>query len=158
MLSFLSKRPMRTKTSHLSRLTLDDGRSSAIFKAPSDHYLVVNRLPPAAPAAAEAASDQDAVAQRRRGPSRAGSDSSLAPPLHWHRAQQEVFHVVEGSARFTIGGEEQVASKGDVVVIPTGAFHTFCNASEQAELVVEFFLDPANRERDEAYFSEFDEL
>lgn len=42
---------------------------------------------------------------------------------------------------------------GDIVVVPKQAFHTFRNASSDQRLVVEFTLDPRNRERDEAFFS-----
>jgi mannose-6-phosphate isomerase-like protein (cupin superfamily) len=142
MLSFLASKPPRTKIAHLNPIPLDDGRSSVEFKPPTDRYLVINRLPPAA-------SDQDVAAKRV--PNKA--NCSLAPPLHWHYYQEETFHVLEGTARFTIAGKVQIASAGDVVVIPRQEIHTFCNASEETELVVEFVLDPSTRADDEAYFS-----
>lgn len=150
MLSFLARRVPRTTTSHLDRLTLDGGLSAAEFKPPADRYLVSNRLPPAA-SAREAA---------RLGLPHAGANSSLAPPPHRHPWQDETFHVVSGTARFTLGGggrggrTERLAGAGEVVVVPRGEAHTFCNASGDEELVVEFVLDPASRDTDEAYFRE----
>ncbi|KAG6366720.1 hypothetical protein INS49_000899 [Diaporthe citri] len=146
MLSFLARRVPRTTISHLDRITLDGGRSAAEFKPPADRYLVANRLPPAASA-------QEAA---RLGLPHRGASSSLAPPPHRHPWQDETFHVVSGTAKFTLGrgrgGTERLAGAGEVVVIPRRAAHTFCNASEEEDLVVEFVLDPASRDADEAYF------
>ncbi|KAL1861522.1 hypothetical protein Daus18300_008785 [Diaporthe australafricana] len=150
MLSFLARRVPRTNISHLDRITLDGGRSVAEFKPQPDRYLVVNHLPPAA-TPTEAA---------LRGLPHKGANSSLAPPLHRHYWQEETFHVISGTARFTLGGSnardsrrrEQLAGAGEVVVIPRREAHTFCNASDEAALVVEFVLDPASRGTDEAYF------
>lgn len=149
MLSFLARRVPRTAISHLDSVTLDSGRSTAEFKPPSDRYLVTNRLPPAA-------SPQEAA---RLGLPHVGGNSSLAPPLHRHVWQDETFHVVSGTAKFTLGrgpgGTEKLAGAGEVVVVPRRAAHTFCNASGDEELVVEFVLDPASRDTDEAYFREY---
>lgn len=144
MLSFLAHHPPRTRICHLDTILLDGGRSVVDFKPPIDRYLVVNRLPPAATAA---------EAQRLR-LAHTGATSSLAPPLHRHCWQDETFHVIGGTARFTIGSQKEVrfASAGEVVVILKRQLHTFCNASKDDELVVEFVLDPASRRTDEAYF------
>lgn len=143
MLSFLTRRVPRTTTSHLDRIALDGGRSTAEFKPAADRYLVANRLPPAT-TSAEAA---------RLGLPHAAANSSLAPPPHRHLWQDETFHVVSGTARFTFGsGGERLARAGEVVVVPRRAAHTFCNASGEDELVVEFVLDPGSRDTDEAYF------
>ncbi|KUI53684.1 hypothetical protein VP1G_01100 [Cytospora mali] len=146
MLSFLARRVPRSKTSHLNIITFEGGHSTADFKAPSDRYLVINRLPPAL---------SDTEAQHKGLPHK-GANSTLAPPLHRHLWQEETFHVLSGTARFALGSGRQrrhrLASAGEVAVIPGGQVHTFCNASEEAELVVEFVLDPASRETDEAYF------
>jgi mannose-6-phosphate isomerase-like protein (cupin superfamily) len=142
MLSFLATHPPRTKMAHLNIISLDDGRSSAEFKSPTDEYLVINRLPPAA-------SDED-VSQKKV-PNKA--NCVLAPPLHWHHSQMETFHILEGTAKITLENEQQLARPGEKVVIPVQQFHTFCNASEHEDLVVEFVLEPATRNDDEAYFS-----
>lgn len=147
MLSFLAKRPPRSRICHLDTILLDDGRSVARFKPPGDRYLVINRLPPAL-SASEA---------HRQGLPHTGANSSLAPPLHRHLWQDESFHVIRGIAKFTIGSQRQVrlAVEGDVVVIPRQQAHTFCNASQETDLVIEFALEPTHAHADAAYFREF---
>ena len=140
MLSFLSKSPRRTRVANLSTIFFDDGRSSITFKSPEDHYLVINHLPPAT---------------ARHGENHSGippPSCALDPPLHWHSSQAEYFHVLEGSALFYLGDGVTTASAGEIVTIPHQAFHTFRNASKTDDLVIEFVLDPRNRDRDEAFF------
>ncbi|KAJ4390089.1 hypothetical protein N0V93_007562 [Gnomoniopsis smithogilvyi] len=146
MLSFIAKHPPRSKICHLNVITLDGGRSVAHFNpSGGQKYLVTNRLPPAlSPAEAQ-----------RQGLPHPGANTSLAPPLHRHFWQDESFHIISGTAKFTVGGsrrEVRLASGGEVVVIPKREAHTFCNASEEADLVIEFALRPANKRTDEAYF------
>lgn len=159
MLSFLAKHPPRSTICGLTCIKLDGGRSIAEFKQPRgqddnddnnhnnnhDSYLVINRLPPS-----EA---------QKKGLPHQGATSSLAPPLHRHLWQDETFHVISGTAKFTMGSRQQgqvvkLASEGEVVVIPRRQAHTFCNASEESDLVIEFALQPANPRTDEAYFRE----
>jgi len=146
MLSFLAKHPSRTRVAHLSKITFDDGRSSIEFKAPSNRYLVINRLPPAS-IQEHPGNDNDS------NPTPTPPNCALNPPMHWHSKQDEFFHVLEGQATFYLGGRRKVAVAGDVVVIPGGQFHTFRNASHRDELVVEFVLEPRDRGRDEQFFS-----
>jgi mannose-6-phosphate isomerase-like protein (cupin superfamily) len=49
------------------------------------------------------------------------------PALHRH-AYAEVFVVLEGQAKFTLGGDERVVSAGEVVVAPAGVPHQFVNS------------------------------
>jgi quercetin dioxygenase-like cupin family protein len=142
MLSFLATHPPRTKIAHLNPIPFDEGRSSVEFKSPSDGYLVINRLPPLA---SEENVTQNKVSNR--------SNCVLAPPLHWHHSQEETFHVLEGTALFTLNRAERTASAGEVVIIPKRDVHTFRNGSEETELVIEFVLEPSTRKNDEAYFS-----
>jgi mannose-6-phosphate isomerase-like protein (cupin superfamily) len=142
MLSFLAVHPPRTKIAHLNRIPFDDGRSIVEFKSPLDSYLVINRLPPAA---------SDKEVETKKVPNKA--NCALAPPLHWHYYQDETFHVLNGTAKFTLDGKERIANAGETVFIPKQQFHTFCNASEEIELSVEFVLEPGTRKNDEAYFS-----
>lgn len=135
------KTPKRSRVAKLSTIFFDDGRSSATFKSPSDPYLIVNHLPPAS----NTETDDVHVPPV--------PNCALDPPLHWHYDQVEIFHVVEGRARFYLDATEQTASAGDVVVIPKQVFHTFRNASKEDRLVIEFVLDPRFSERDEAFFS-----
>jgi quercetin dioxygenase-like cupin family protein len=48
-----------------------------------------------------------------------------SPPLHIHHMEDELFHVLEGEFRFTIGGEEMRAGPGEVILAPKGVPHTF---------------------------------
>ncbi|KAH8810855.1 hypothetical protein F5884DRAFT_780575 [Xylogone sp. PMI_703] len=141
MLSFLATHPPRTKIAHLNSISFDEGRSSVEFKSPADDYLVINRLPPLG-------SEEDVAHDEIPN----WSNCVLAPPLHWHHSQEETFHVLEGTAIFTLNGAEKVATAGEVVIIPKRDIHTFRNGSEETELVVEFVLDPSTRKNDEAYF------
>jgi mannose-6-phosphate isomerase-like protein (cupin superfamily) len=141
MLSWTARLPRRTKVASLETIFYDGGQSSVTFKAKSDPYLVINQLPPA-----------PGVNSAFNGIPRPSS-CALDPPVHWHAEQEERFHVLEGRADFYLEGKEQLANVDDVIMIPKQAFHTFRNASSEQRLVIQFVLDPANRERDEAFFS-----
>ncbi len=147
MIPFLARHPPRTRVAHLNKIFFDEGRSYIEFKGASDRYLVINRLPPAP--IDESASKNGTSSQAIPSP----PNCALNPPLHWHSRQEELFHVLEGKAAFYVEGRKCIATTGEVVKIPEGAFHTFRNASSKHDLVVEFVLEPRNRERDEEFFS-----
>ncbi|KAJ5668967.1 hypothetical protein N7462_010037 [Penicillium macrosclerotiorum] len=132
MLSFLAKKVPRTRTATQNPVVFDGGRASIEFKSPADRYLVINRWPPNS--------------------NEANRNIALRPPLHWHRYQTETFHVLEGKAKFTCDGHEIIKSKAETMVIAPRTIHTFCNASEVEELVIEFVLEPKSKGRDEAFF------
>jgi quercetin dioxygenase-like cupin family protein len=48
-----------------------------------------------------------------------------SPPLHVHRTQDEVFHVLDGELRFLVGGKELRAGAGEAVITPKGTPHTY---------------------------------
>jgi mannose-6-phosphate isomerase-like protein (cupin superfamily) len=48
-----------------------------------------------------------------------------SPPLHIHRNQDEVFHILEGDLRFVVGGRELRAGAGETVITPKGTPHTY---------------------------------
>jgi mannose-6-phosphate isomerase-like protein (cupin superfamily) len=48
-----------------------------------------------------------------------------SPPMHVHRNQDEYFHILEGTMRFSVGGREVVAHAGQTVVAPKTIPHTF---------------------------------
>jgi len=64
------------------------------------------------------------------------------PPLHVHRDQVEVFHVIKGKHRFVVNGVETVAEAGACLLVPMGAAHTFQNISTE-EGMLHFELLPA---------------
>ena len=48
-----------------------------------------------------------------------------APPLHVHRNEDEIFHILRGQMRFEVGGKVVVANAGDIMVAPKGLPHRF---------------------------------
>lgn len=48
-----------------------------------------------------------------------------SPPLHVHRNEDEIFHILEGRMRFQIDGQEQIVGTGETVIAPKGLPHTF---------------------------------
>jgi quercetin dioxygenase-like cupin family protein len=48
-----------------------------------------------------------------------------APPLHVHKNQDEVFHILRGQLRFEVGGKTFVAHAGDILVAPKNIPHRF---------------------------------
>lgn len=55
----------------------------------------------------------------------------FSPPLHTHRNEDEVFHVLEGEFRFLIGGNHLSAGPGQTVIAPKGTPHT-CRVDSSA--------------------------
>jgi mannose-6-phosphate isomerase-like protein (cupin superfamily) len=49
----------------------------------------------------------------------------FAPPLHRHLVEDEMFFVLEGTARFLCDGTGFDAHAGDFVLLPVGVPHTF---------------------------------
>ncbi|PBB18386.1 cupin [Mesorhizobium sp. WSM4313] len=46
-------------------------------------------------------------------------------PLHVHRNEDEVFHILEGRIRFVVDGRERLAGAGETVLAPKGLPHTY---------------------------------
>jgi quercetin dioxygenase-like cupin family protein len=55
-----------------------------------------------------------------------------SPPLHVHRTEDEVFHVLEGELRVRLGDEELRLGPGDIALAPKGIAHTYRVESPQA--------------------------
>ncbi|HEX6506811.1 MAG TPA: cupin domain-containing protein [Chloroflexota bacterium] len=51
----------------------------------------------------------------------------IGPPLHFHRAIDEMFYILQGVLTFQIGDDVRSASAGSFVFIPRGTPHTFSN-------------------------------
>src|SRR5437867_8748679 len=49
----------------------------------------------------------------------------FSPPLHFHHAEDEVLHVLEGEFRVKVGDQERRAGAGDIRLIPKGVPHTY---------------------------------
>ncbi len=48
-----------------------------------------------------------------------------SPPLHIHRNEDEIFHVLDGTMRVRIGGNDRVLRAGDIAIAPKGIPHSF---------------------------------
>lgn len=48
-----------------------------------------------------------------------------SPPLHIHRNEDEIFHILEGEFRFLLNGTELRAGVGATLHIPKGAAHSY---------------------------------
>ena len=48
-----------------------------------------------------------------------------SPPLHVHRKEDEVFHILDGDVRVLVGGNELRARAGETVILPKGTPHTY---------------------------------
>ena len=63
---------------------------------------------------------------------------SIVPPPHSHTANEELVYVLEGTLRYTVGGETRDLQAGDFMATPRGAVHAFSNphAIEARALVI----------------------
>jgi quercetin dioxygenase-like cupin family protein len=59
----------------------------------------------------------------------------ISPPLHRHDFGAESFYMVEGHARFLVGGEEIAAGPGDFVRVPPSTPHSFEVFDEPARIL-----------------------
>ena len=72
------------------------------------------------------------------------AESTLAPhtpgpPQHRHAQHEEGFYVVSGIVRFTIGDQDHDAGPGTLVMVPTGAPHTFANPGDEPAVMLTTF-------------------
>jgi mannose-6-phosphate isomerase-like protein (cupin superfamily) len=49
------------------------------------------------------------------------------PPLHSHADADELFHILDGALKMTVGDQPCVARAGDSVIVPRGVMHAFGN-------------------------------
>jgi quercetin dioxygenase-like cupin family protein len=60
------------------------------------------------------------------------------PGAHVHPAQEERFHVLEGTMKFRLGLRTIVAEAGETIIVPAGRVHKFANhGAESARARVE---------------------
>jgi mannose-6-phosphate isomerase-like protein (cupin superfamily) len=64
---------------------------------------------------------------------------SDGPPQHRHAQHDEGFYVVSGRAKFTVGHTDHEAGPGTLVMIPTGAPHTFANPGDEPLVMINTF-------------------
>ena len=61
------------------------------------------------------------------------------PPQHRHGQHDEGFYVMSGTARFTVRETAYDAAAGTLVMIPSGAPHTFANPSDDPTVLLNTF-------------------
>lgn len=61
------------------------------------------------------------------------------PPQHRHAQHDEGFYVISGTVRFTVGDKDYDATAGTLVMVPTGAPHTFANTTDQPAVMLSTF-------------------
>jgi len=61
------------------------------------------------------------------------------PQQHRHAQHDEGFYVISGTARFTVGDNSYDAGPGTLVMVPTGAPHTFANPGEETTVLLNTF-------------------
>ena len=81
-----------------------------------------------------------------------------SPPLHIHRNEDEVFHCLQGDARFVVGGRESRVTAGQTVIATKGVAQTYrveslagarwltVTCGEDFERFVRAFSRPAERD------------
>lgn len=53
------------------------------------------------------------------------------PPMHIHRTEDEVFHILEGEFRFKVGNEEKILRAGEIHLMPKNVPHSYRVESKQ---------------------------
>lgn len=48
-----------------------------------------------------------------------------SPPLHLHRTEDEIFHILEGEFRVKVQDQERRAGPGEILLAPKGISHTY---------------------------------
>lgn len=56
--------------------------------------------------------------------------SGGGPPPHAHSREDETFHVIQGTAEFTVGGTKTTCGPGSVVYGPRGIAHGYRNVGD----------------------------
>ncbi|MCT2540308.1 cupin domain-containing protein [Sedimentimonas flavescens] len=54
-----------------------------------------------------------------------------SPPLHIHDTEDEVFHVIEGRVRFSVGGQVTLLAAGQTIMAPKGIGHSYVVESHE---------------------------
>jgi quercetin dioxygenase-like cupin family protein len=67
-------------------------------------------------------------------------------PLHQHKAQDEVFYVIEGSYRFKVGADLFSLTTGESIFLPRQVPHAWTQVSEHGRMIV--VLQPAGKLED----------
>lgn len=68
------------------------------------------------------------------------------PPLHTHKTQHEIFHIISGTFLFQSDGNQVTLGTGDSISIPPGAVHSFKNIGSETGTIHFELLDAGKSE------------
>jgi len=85
---------------------------------------------------------------------RVGAEPGMGAPPHRHTADDEAFHVLEGTFEFLRGGEVLRLGPGERVFLPRGVPHAFRNVGDSRGWVLELATPSAH----ERFFEDADRL
>ena len=57
--------------------------------------------------------------------------ATAATLMHQHQSSEEIYHIISGSGRMTLGGETFEVKVGDTICIPPGTSHNLRNTGEK---------------------------
>ncbi len=69
---------------------------------------------------------------------------------HYHRQMEEVYYLLQGQARLTVGDETRIVGPGDTIVIPPGDRHKIVNMGA-TDVVMIVACAPAWHEEDNVF-------
>ena len=82
-----------------------------------------------------------------------GPGGGRRPPPHRHPNCSEAFFVLDGTVGFQLDGRAITGGRGDFLLVPRGAAHTFGNAGREPARLLVLHAPAMDR-----YFAELDEL
>lgn len=65
--------------------------------------------------------------------------TGVAEPLHVHPRQESCAHVIAGTLRFVVDGEETRLGPGETITIPAGTPHNLVNDGDQDAVAIQEF-------------------
>jgi mannose-6-phosphate isomerase-like protein (cupin superfamily) len=68
--------------------------------------------------------------------------SASGPTLSAHEKSEQVLFVLKGAVEGEVAGEKRMLHKGDVVVVPPGMKHRFCNPGKVTAVTFSVYSPP----------------
>lgn len=77
--------------------------------------------------------------------------SAPGAPPHVHENEDEIYHILEGTAHFLLGDRVEKAGPGDTVILPRGEFHANWN---EGDTPVKSFVFVSQNSKFEGFFDD----
>lgn len=71
---------------------------------------------------------------------------SEAGPVHHHKSSDNVYIVLSGTVRVTVGDDEHRAGPGDVLFVPEGQWHSASAIGPEEARILEIYAPPIDRD------------